>query len=77
MMEKEENEQENEQEIEKRLERELRLKVIKILERGSRYVQSLLPSFSIDLEKEYSGDPLVLTIKVHLRKSQENNKKEG
>jgi hypothetical protein len=42
----------------------LRKKVVEILNRSGRYVLGYLPEQPIELEKDYSGDPLVITIKV-------------
>jgi hypothetical protein len=55
----------------------MRMRIIEILNRAGRYVEGYLPEYTILLEKNYNEDPLTLTIKVHLRKSQESNKKEG
>jgi len=48
-----------------------RMKVIEILNRAGKYVQGYLPDFSIDLEKDFTGDPLTITIKVHIKTPEE------
>ena len=50
--------------------RKLRNEAIRILNRVPRYIEGYLqkhdPSISIDIRRDFSGDPLELTIRVYL-----------
>jgi hypothetical protein len=68
------NEQEIEKEREKKIEQALITQAMKVLFQGSKYVEVLLRDYVIKEEVDFAGDPLTLTIRVHINETKERIK---
>jgi len=41
------------------------------LNRTGKYLESILPDFDVEKEKDYDSDPMILVLKVHIKKKRE------